>query len=179
MKKNKKLKATYTQFCALNPNYKELVLSTYATNKLRSENQTKALYSLAQLYVKRGEIIDLKTGQYKLREDQMLTEHEVSNLKQLKSNIHYADAFLWKGVKMTKTVGEVEDIYSIENSPKRCKHSVEKEGDGILNIKTLKGADKAKGKDAAKKDAKDEGSASDGDDNKSTKQSAKEPMITN
>ena len=164
MKKNKKLKATYTQFCALNPNYKELVLSTYATNKLRSENQTKALYSLAQLYVKRGEIIDLNTGQYKLREDQMLTEHEVSNLKQLKSNIHYADAFLWKGVKMTKTVGEVEDIYSIENSPKRCKHSVEKEGDGILNIKTLKGA---KGKDA-KKDAKDEGSASDGD-NKSTK----------
>jgi hypothetical protein len=62
MKKNKKLKATYTQFCAMNPNHKELVLSTYATNKLQSENQTKALYSLAQLYVKRGEIIDLNTG---------------------------------------------------------------------------------------------------------------------
>lgn len=62
MKKNKKLKTTYTQFCAMNPHYKDLVLSIYATNKLQSENQTKALYSLAQLYVKRGEIVDLKTG---------------------------------------------------------------------------------------------------------------------
>jgi len=106
----------------------------------------------------------------------MLTEHEVATLKHLKSNIHYADAFLWKGVKMTKTVGELEDIYTLENSPKRCKHSVEKEGDGILNIKTLKGTNKTKNKDLTKQDGKEEGSGSDGEgddnnnnDNKSTK----------
>lgn len=33
MKKNKKLKANYTAFCQMNPNYKDLILSTYATNK--------------------------------------------------------------------------------------------------------------------------------------------------
>jgi|TARA_B110000285_G_C15131393_1_gene623840 hypothetical protein len=100
----------------------------------------------------------------------MLTEHEVANLKTLKSNIHYADAFLWKGIKMTKTVGEIDDIYTIENSPKKCnKHSVEKEGDGILNIKTLKVTGKSPKKDLSKKDGKEDGSGSDGDDNKSTK----------
>ena len=89
----------------------------------------------------------------------------------MKSNIHYADAFLWKGVKLTKTVGEIEDIYSIENSPKRNKHSVEKEGDGILNIKTLKGTGKTKNKDATKQEVKEDASGSDGEgeDNKSTK----------
>ena len=81
----------------------------------------------------------------------MLTESEVSNLKLLKSNMHYADSFLGKGVKLTKTVGEMEDIYTIENSPKRCnKHSIEKEGDGILNIKTQKGSSKSKNKDLSK-----------------------------
>lgn len=81
MKKNKKLKTTYSQFRQMNNYHKELVLSVYATNKLQSENQTKALYSLAQMYVKRGEIVDLNTSQYKIREDQLLTEHEVSSLK--------------------------------------------------------------------------------------------------
>ena len=77
MKKNKKLKSTYTQFAAMNMNYKELVLSIFVTNKLQSENQTKALHSLAQLYVKRGEIVDMNTGQYRIREDKMFTEHEI------------------------------------------------------------------------------------------------------
>ena len=99
----------------------------------------------------------------------MLTEHEVANLKHLKSNIHYADAFLWKGIKMTKPVGELEDIYTLENSPKKNKLSVEKEGDGILNIKTLKGS-KNKNKDLTKADGEEEAGASDGEaeDNKST-----------
>ena len=38
MKKNKKLKVTYNQFFSMNPCYKELILSIYATNKMRSEN---------------------------------------------------------------------------------------------------------------------------------------------
>jgi hypothetical protein len=111
----------------------------------------------------------------------MLTEHEVVNLKHLKSNIHYADAFLWKGVKMTKPVGELEDIYTLENSPKKNKLSVEKEGDGILNIRTLKGSKNKNNKDLTKADGEEEAGASDGEaeDNKSTHQSAKEPMITN
>jgi hypothetical protein len=110
----------------------------------------------------------------------MLTESEVSNLKTLKSNIHYADEFLKKGVKLTKAVGEIEDIYTIENSPKRC-NRLEGGGDGILNIKTHKGHHKHNkhphhhpdhphhDPNLHKEEAKDEKAESDGEDNKSTK----------
>ena len=96
------------------------------------------MYSMTQVYVKRGEIVNLSEATYLKREDGLLKENEVANLKMLKSNIYYADLFLWKGIKLTKTVGEIEDVYTIENSPKKNKVAVDLYEDDVLNIKTMK-----------------------------------------
>jgi hypothetical protein len=86
----------------------------------------------------------------------------------LKSNIYYADLFLWKGVKLTKTVGEIEDVYSLENSPKKNKPDIELGEDDVLNIKTSNAMkQKGQNKDLAKTDERAQENDSDVEENKS------------
>ena len=81
-----------------------------------------------------------------------------------KSNIYYADLFLWKGIKLTKTVGEIEDVYSLDKSPKNIKVGIDLFEDDVLNIKTSNPKSKDKNKDLMKADEAEDGS--DGEETK-------------